>query len=58
MFETGSGRFPSIYNTNSTSTIENLQAQLKQRDGKNFFKRKLRAKKCVFWTNIEKSKLG
>lgn len=35
MFETGSGRFPNIYSTNSTSMIENLQAQLKQRDGKN-----------------------
>ena len=33
MFESGSGRFPNIYSTNSTSTIENLQAQLKQFQG-------------------------
>ncbi|KAJ8664856.1 hypothetical protein QAD02_006518 [Eretmocerus hayati] len=33
VFDTSSGRFPNIYGTNSTSMIENLQAQLKQRDG-------------------------
>lgn len=39
MFETASGRYPNVYEslrsgTSSTSTIENLQSQLKQRDGK------------------------
>ncbi|XP_014210575.1 TATA element modulatory factor [Copidosoma floridanum] len=38
MFESGSGRFPNVYESfragsNSSSVIENLQAQLKQRDG-------------------------
>ncbi|XP_008212995.1 TATA element modulatory factor isoform X2 [Nasonia vitripennis] len=38
MFESGSGRFPNVYDsfrsgTNSTSMFENLQAQLKQREG-------------------------
>ncbi|XP_043280220.1 TATA element modulatory factor [Venturia canescens] len=38
LFESGSGRFPSVYESlrtggNSTSIIENLQAQVKQRDG-------------------------
>lgn len=43
MFESSSGRFPNVYDsfrsgTNSTSMIENLQAQLKQRDGEWFSK--------------------
>ncbi|XP_058794833.1 TATA element modulatory factor-like [Phymastichus coffea] len=38
MFESSSGRFPNVYEsfrsgTNSTSMIENLQSQLKQREG-------------------------
>ena len=43
VYESGSGRFPNVYDsfrsgTNSTSMIENLQSQLKQRDGKSSLK--------------------